>query len=138
MENLTDTGPSPYLLALLLCDNIVSDPYTGKPTLIGIFSHFRADKFPMQFQTSIYARFIDAEGKYNFRIEYAQVETNIVLSQAKFQDMKIPDRLEPFDFITRTPVLSIPKPGKYEFRLYANDKYIGRAFLTAEQTIRSE
>jgi len=37
MPDQTPKGPIPVLMAMLLCDMVITDPDTGKKTLVGIF-----------------------------------------------------------------------------------------------------
>jgi len=126
----------PFLLAVLVCDTGAVEPSSGKKTLVGIFDRVLADKFATTRPCTLYFKITDAEGKYIFKIEYAQVSTGAKLAEATSKVLSIEDRLKTTDFILSFPPLSIPDAGQYEFRLYANDMYLGRATIIAEK--RSE
>ena len=126
----------PFLLAILVCDASTVEPSSGKKTLVGIFDRVLADNFPTNRQCALYFKITDAQGKYIFKIEYAQVNTGTKLAEATSNVVSIKDRLKAADFILGFPPLSVPAPGQYEFRLYANNMYLGRATITAEK--RSE
>ena len=126
----------PFLLAILVCDAGTVEPGSGKKTLVGIFDRVLADKFPTNRQCTLYFKITDAQGKYIFKIEYVQVSTDAKLAEATSNVLSIKDRLQAADFILDFPPLSVPDAGQYEFRLYANDMYLGRAVITAEK--RSE
>ena len=126
----------PFLLAILVCDTGAVEPSSRKKTLVGIFDRVLADKFATTRPCTLYFKITDAQGKYKFKVEYVQVSTGTKLAEAVSNVVVIDDRLKVRDFILSFPPLSIPDAGQYEFRLYANDMYLGRATITAEK--RSE
>jgi hypothetical protein len=123
----------PYLLAILVCDSGTIDLNSGKKTLVGIFDRIIAGKFPTSRWLSVYFKLSDAEGKYRFRVQYAQVKTDEILAEAETQDAKtIKSRLDIFDSLISFPVaLQIPEAGQYEFRLYVNSMFLGRIAINA-------
>ncbi len=123
----------PFLLAILVCDAGTVEPGSGKKTLVGIFDRVLTDNIPTNRQCALYFKITDAQGKYIFKIEYAQVSTGAKLAGATSKVLSIEDRLKATDFILDFPPLLIPDAGQYEFRLYANDMYLGRAVITAEK-----
>ena len=127
--------PAPIPLAILLCDDSIRDSDTKKITLVGIFDQIKAKEFPTTYRpVSIYLRLIDAEGIYKFRIEFVLVSDDKILVEANINAINIPNRLEPFTCVIKSTPLELPKEGQYEFRVWANDRYIGRAGLLAMKT----
>lgn len=125
---------TPFILALLLCDSVIVDETSKKKTLVGIFDRILVRRFPSKHHPiTIYARLTDAEGLYDFRIEYVQIETDKRLAEGKITGVSIPSRLQKHDLILQPPPVPIPEPGEYEFRLWANDRYIGRVSFVAVQ-----
>jgi len=128
----TGGGTTPYPLAILLCDTIIVDERSKKKTLVGIFDVIYAKEFPAKHRPlSVYVRLTDAEGEYQFRIDYVQVKTDKLLGRGNIPPISITDRLKTHELIMEFPPIDIPEPGEYEFRLWANDRYIGRAKFTA-------
>lgn len=132
-ENLS--GVVPYLLALLVCDSGTIDQNSGKKTLVGIFDRVTSIKFPTSRWLAVYFRLTDAQGKYHFKVQYAQVKSGNVLAEAETKDaLPIKNRLDTFDSLISFPMaLPIPEAGQYEFRLYANDMFLGRIAINAVQ-----
>jgi len=125
-------GSTPYPLAILLCDQIIVDEISKKKTLVGIFDLIYAKQFPAEHRPlSVYVRLTDAEGQYAFRMDYVQVKTDKLLTHAEIPGVSITDRLKAHELIMQFPPIKIPEPGEYEFRLWANDCYIGRMKFTA-------
>jgi len=125
----------PYLFALLVCDSGTIDPNSGKKTLVGIFDRVIAGQFPTSRWLSVYFRLSDAQGKYQFKVQYAQVKTGNILAEAETEDaLTIGSRLDTFDSLISFPrALPIPEAGQYEFRLYANNMFLGRIAINAVQ-----
>lgn len=127
-------APTPYLKAIILCDSAIVDETTKKKTLVGIFDQVAAAKFPTNHHTAtIYARLIDAEGSYDFTLQYVQVSSDRTLGELAISQVQIPDRLATYELIIRLPPLYIPEPGEYEFRIWANKKYVGSTSFKALQ-----
>ena len=121
----------PYVLAILLCDNIIIEAGSNKKTLIGVFENVFAQGFPVFHQTAIYLKVTDAEGAYRFRVDYVAVTRDQVLDRRDIGPAEFADRLSPGEIIVKIGV-PIPEPGMYEFRFYANDFYLARAAFRAE------
>lgn len=120
----------PVLVAALICDVAVQDPVTGKKNLIGIFDRLWAGKFPTARPISLYIKITDAEGKYVLEVKYVKLDTDEVLGAAT-AEFKVEDRLQSFDFVIQLPPAPIPEAGRYEFQIWANETFIGSAFLDA-------
>ncbi len=132
-ENLSRVVP--YLLAILVCDSATIDRNSGKKTLVGIFDRVIAGKFSTSRWCSVYFKLSDAQGNYRFKVQYAQVETGNILAEAETKEaLTIKNRLDTFDSLISFPrALPIPQAGQYEFRLYANDIFLGRIAINAMQ-----
>lgn len=127
-------GVAPYPLAILICDQAINEENTNKKTLVGIFDRIYCPKFPWTYYPlTIYIRLIDAEGTYEFRVDYVQIKTDKVLAQGKFSGIKIDNRLSIIEVLLNPPPIAIPEAGQYEFRIWANNRYIGRVGFTAEK-----
>lgn len=122
----------PYLLAILVCDSGAVDRNSGKKTLVGIFDRVWAEKFPTSRWLSVYFKLSDAQGDYRFKVQYAQVKTDNILAEAETNALNIKSRLDIRDFLITYPVrLLMPEAGQYEFRLYANNMFLGRIAINA-------
>ena len=120
----------PLLVAALICDVAVTDPSTGKVSLIGIFSSINVGTFPTQRAMSLYLKTVDAEGRYEFEVRYVKRATGEVLAQAQ-GELMARDRLKASDLSIGFPPLPIPTEGRYEFQIWANSMFLGTAFVDA-------
>jgi hypothetical protein len=130
----THTNLPPIPMAFLICDQVISDEATKKKTLVGIFDRIWVAQFPTNHHPiAVYARFYDAEGTFEVRVEYVKVKSETVMAEAKMT-MNVPQRKAAGEFSIAFPPIPIPEPGDYEFRLWINDRYVQKVGFTALQT----
>ena len=130
--------PTPVPIAFLLCDQISVDQTTKKKTIVGIFDRMWVGRFPTNYRpASLFARMIDCEGEYAVRVEYVQVSTQAVLGQAEGV-ARSSSRHAYTDVVLSWPVIPIPEPGEYEFRLWMNNKFINSIRFTARPRTEME
>ncbi len=122
-------APIPSVVAMLVCDQVIVEQGTGKKSLIGVFETINAFSFPTQTRLAIYARLVDASGRYDFLIRLVNLkdETKVAEIQAA-ADL---DSSVTAEFAINVAGLILPEAGKYEFQLYANDMYLHRVTMNA-------
>lgn len=125
-------GPEPQLLAMLFCDHVMFEHQTLKRSVFGIFDRISSRQFPASHPLLwVYVRVIDAEGEYDFRLDFVNLNDEKVLGQVFARNVQIPERLIAHEIAFRIIQLPLPEEGRYEFRLYANGKFIGNQSLVA-------
>lgn len=132
MEQKTPSQITPFLVAALVCDVAVEDPNTGKQNLIGIFDYVGAGDFPAERRMSLYLKLTDAEGYYPLEVEYVYVNDNIVLDTIAVE-LEVEDRTVAVECVMHSPLLPMPYPGRYEFRIRASGMFLGNAFIDVGQ-----
>lgn len=120
----------PVLIAALVCDVATTDPSTRKKSLIGIFDRITVGKFPTTRPVSVYTKMTDAEGEYKLEMRYIQTDTGKQLAGAD-GELRSKDRLASIDMVIHFPPLPFPKPGRYEFQIWANNIFLGSTFIDA-------
>ncbi len=138
-KRVSDSTPSdqsvnvdPYLVALLVCERVIVEEGTGAKTLVSVFSEVTAPSLPTTKVVAVYAKVTDAEGAYTFRLDYVRVSSDRVVERIEFRPDPIVDRLRYYELVFTLPV-SIEDAGLYEFRLYANDAYLGGISFTVRR-----
>ena len=121
--------PHPSLNAMLLCDHTIREQGTGKVSLIGVFENISAAHFPVVHRAlSVYAKLGDAEGEYAIRLELVRLDDSHVVAQGTLR-AAFADRMTPGELIFALENLGLERPGRYEFRLYADDRFVaGKSF----------
>jgi len=127
--------PRPVLQAMVVCDQAIPHADTNKVTLVGIFDRIQGGQFPLHWArpTTIYARVTDAEGDYEIRLELVRLEDERTVGRVDGR-VDIEDRM-----VSRGVVFNLDeglvfeRPGRYEFRLFADSRHIGGTVLTVVQ-----
>ena len=123
------TVPHPACNAMLICDQAVQEGATGKTSLVGIFENISAHQYPARCGfITVYAKLTDAQGEYRIRLELISLGDFTVIGQREFR-ATIGDRMVPAELVFQIGGLVFEKPGRYEFRLYANERWVGSKSL---------
>ena len=123
----------PNIISFVIADKVIQEKNTNKWSIIGIFDKFYSSHFPVYINSlGLYIRLSDAEGEYNVRVEFCDTNDRVL---AKVEGIKITlkSRLHNAEFGVQTNILPIPKPGRYFFKLYFNDKFIKDFPLISEK-----
>ena len=116
----------PSLQAIVVCDTIIEDRNTGKKSLIGIFTHLASKAFPCNYPSmSIYFCVTDAEGNYTFALKLVHLDQDKKIAEGTLPTIEIKDRLQIVDYGITMLRVQFQTPGRYDFRLFANDEFIG-------------
>jgi hypothetical protein len=132
-------APHPSLNAMLACDRAIRDPETRKVTLVGIFDRLGFPRLPADSVTgmSIYARLTDAQGRYHLRLELVRLEDYQTIGRGEM-DVTIEDRLRTTEVTLHLEAVRFETPGTHEFRLFANDRFLGGLTLIVEIAVPSQ
>ena len=122
--------PHPVINAVLICDLAIREEGTGKVSLIGIFEEIRAPRLPVQHpRLCLYAKLSDAEGTYRLRLDIVRLEDMRAIGQGVLE-ATVMDRNKAGEIVFQLLGLVFEAPGRYDFRLYANDRYLGNKTLS--------
>jgi len=126
--------PRPVLQAMLVCDQAIRDAETNKVSLVGIFDQIRGAEFPLAWArpTAVYTRVTDAEGHYQIQQELVRLEDEASVGRVDVE-MTAGDRMGFGELIFKFDRLIFERPGRYEFRLFAGDRYVGGVVFTVIQ-----
>jgi hypothetical protein len=125
----------PVANAVLICDKVITEEGTKKKSLIGIFENIGSSKFPcVHYFLSVYVKLTDARGKYKFSLDLVNLETGNKLNRAEIpREVEVPDPLRTHELVFNMGGLKFPSPGKYEFRVMANDEIFGQKTFLVEE-----
>lgn len=131
MSALAETNPIPTVLALLICESVIHDAETQKKTIVGVFDRILSGVTPQSINLGIYAKLVEGSGQYTFKIRMVNLKDETPVVQVPIQaNWALPQA--PFELGVNFRGLVIPEFGNYEFQLYANDIYLGRAVFSLE------
>ena len=123
-------APIPSVVAMLVCDQVISEQGTGKKSLIGVFENINAPAFPTQTRLAIYAKLVDAHGRYNVLIRLVNLKDETKVADIK-ADLTVADPTASAELAINIVGIVLPVAGKYEFQLYANDVFLHRVTMKA-------
>ncbi len=126
-------SPVPSLLAILICDQVISDAETKKKTVVGIFDTYASARVPFGANLAVYARVIDLDGTYKFKFRLANLRTEQPIIDMETSEVRWTNPRAAFELGVNFRNLPIQEFGTYEFQLYANEVYIGRAVMNVTQ-----
>lgn len=118
----------PVVNAMLVCDKVITEAGTNKKSLIGVFENINAYKFPcIHHFLTVYVKLTDANGRYTFCLELVDLERNVIIGKGEMpKEVEIDNPLTIHDLVFNLSSLKFEHPGKYEFRIFANDEVFGQ------------
>ncbi len=121
--------PTPLCLAMILCDQIITDRDTGKHTLVGTFNQIGVSSLPfIHSAMSVFISLTEGRGQYNGEVRLVHAETDQVLFQAK-GPLKFENPLQVVEIGMVLPPIRFEQPGVYHLEFYADETLlIGRKF----------
>lgn len=128
--------PRPVLQALLVCDQAIREAETNKMTLVGIFERVFGSEFPLPWNRpmAVYARVTDAEGEYDIRLELIRLADEHTIGRVDGK-VAVSERVATAEIVFRLEDgLVFDRPGRYEFRLFANGQHVAGTVFTVIRT----
>jgi hypothetical protein len=124
-----EPSPIPTLLAFIVCDTVIQDAATQKRTLVGVFDRVHSPIIPFVLNSvGLYVKMVEGVGKYNFRIRLVNLKDESPVIEIKMDGQWI-DSDAPMELGVNFGGIPIPEFGTYEFQLFADDVFLGRALL---------
>lgn len=122
--------PNPDVLALLVCDQIITDRLTGKQSLIGMFSKVHAAGFPATHPAlAVFVALTDGHGKTELTIRI--VDSNDarppIVEGRGAVDFKNPRAIA--NLALQFHGLTFPVPGEYRVQLWSGAELLREARL---------
>ena len=122
--------PPPDVLAMIVCDQIITDRMTGKQSLIGMFAKVHAAGFPVSHpQLSVFVALTDGYGEVELLIRIVDANDArppIVEGRGKV-NFKNPRAIA--NLALAFHGLRFPEPGEYRVQLYSNGELLREARL---------
>jgi hypothetical protein len=111
---------------MLICDLAIREEGTGKTSLIGIFERIQTARLPGTHPSlAVYAMVTDAQGDYALRLQLVRLADLMTIGEGRTQ-VTVADRRAPTEITFTLGGLVFEQAGPYEFRLYANERFVGQ------------
>jgi hypothetical protein len=122
--------PNPEVLALLVCDQIITDRLTGKQSLIGMFSAIHAVRFPVTHpQLAVFASMTGGHSRVPLTIRMVDAnEVRPPLVQGQGQ-VEFQNPLAVANLALQFHGLTFPEPGEYRVQLLCREELLREARL---------
>jgi hypothetical protein len=119
--------PPPVCKAILLCDTVIQDAFTGKVSLIGLFEGFILRSMPgVTVPVIAFLQLIEGIGQYSLKVEVHDLANDKVIARAPPSAVNFPDRLARKQIIIPVPPLPMEHEGAYDFVVTADGKEVDR------------
>jgi hypothetical protein len=119
--------PPPVCKAILLCDAVLTDPFTGKGSVIGILSQFVVPAFPGESPPFfVYLQLTNGIGRYTLSIELRDRATDAAMHEGTLMDLEFAERATKNIVVIPMPPLPLPHAGAYDFIVFAEGQEIDR------------
>ncbi len=126
--------PPPVLLSVIICDWVIIDRITGKPSIIGAYETISAPKYPaIHRRLAFFCQLTNGHGKARITVRLVDVqEEDKTLFEAtvehKFRDVREVANLT-FDI----GGIVFPHSGEYRFQIYAGKEFLGERRVVCRQ-----
>lgn len=122
--------PIPQCLAMVLCDQIITDRETGKHVIVGTFSRIVVGALPATHPAMwVFVALTEGRGRYNGEIRLTHAETEQMLFKAE-GPLDFDDPLQVLEIGMAVPPLRFQHAGRYDFEFRVDGELLlGRKFL---------
>lgn len=116
---------TPFAVAMVICDAIWTDPYTGKCTVIGTFSTISGRSFPLVHPIlSVYFALTDGKGKQSVRMELVDAEEERAPILNPTIEVILEDPRTVFEGCLQLTRIEFPEAGEYRLKLFSNEEFL--------------
>jgi hypothetical protein len=118
-------GRHPKAVAILICDQVISDATTGKISLIGIFENIAGSSLPVgPVNLCIYAKMTEIQGDYIFKLEIVRRDGLQVIAETALPQLHWDDPMAHADLVMQLAGLVFERAGYYDFQIRANGHFV--------------
>jgi hypothetical protein len=126
--------PAPECKAILLCERVLRDEFTGLFSLINVFDNINSDSFPCTIGPYLlFLQITDGLGRYRIMVEIHDLHSDVIIAREDQPEIELPDKNAKWIGILSVPQFEIAQPGMYDVLVLANDQEINRQKLTVTQ-----
>lgn len=132
---MSNQKPPPDVLALLICDQIITDRLTGKQSLIGMFSRIHTRGFPASHpQLCVYVAMTDGHGVCDLTIRIVDAnEARPPLVEGKGK-VRFENPRAIATLVLQFHGLVFPEPGEYRVQILSDGALMREARLELVKT----
>lgn len=119
--------PPPKLLAALICDQVIRDRTTLKPSLIGVFSDIHTSKFPaVHPRMTLFFQLTNGHGKVKLTIRLVDVGNNEEEIHEPLEgEITFQDARQTLEFEIEVLNVMIQHEGEYRVQIFSGSDLLG-------------
>jgi hypothetical protein len=119
-------APTPTLVSLLLCDQVIDDKLTNKKSAIGLFNMIVVQQMPAVInQMAVLASLTEITGKPQLELRLMRdADEHVVFSSKGF--VNAPNPLAVVDLVFGMRGVRVESPGQYAFEVLHDGDILGR------------
>lgn len=127
MSDATESGtPSPTLVSLLICDQVIDDKLTNKKSAIGLFNMIVVPQAPaVAHHIAVLASLTEIFNEVQIEVRLVRDSDDMVLFSTR-GPIKAPSPLAVADLVFALQGVRIPTAGQYAFELLHAGNVLGR------------
>jgi hypothetical protein len=111
-----------------ICDDVVTDPVSHKPSLLNLWEVVRVprgDSFPYTLgKVCVAALMRDGEGEVRFRVDLVRADTSGVVRRSRDYLVRFADRRRSTLVAIRLKDVAFPEPGSYLVELFCEGVFV--------------
>ena len=126
--------PSPVLLSVIICDLVIIDRITDKPSIIGAFETISAPNYPARHpQLALFCQLTNGHGKakITMRLVDVQEEDKTLFEGTVEQEFR--DVREVASLTFNIGGIVFPHPGEYRIQVYSGTEFLGERRVICRQ-----
>ncbi len=126
----------PYVLSLIICDQVLTQPETGKQAILGCFGSIGAWAFPALHPTmTVFAEMTDGVGEIDLTLKIVSADSEATLFESKRSvEFQAPLAVVSTRWVVEG--LVFPEQGEYRVQLLANhDFLLERRFVVVPMNV---
>jgi hypothetical protein len=121
----------PVVRNFLLCREIFQDASSQEYVLIGPAVNLVSSQFPFAGTASFFAQVTSLRGSYHLALQLHSEEGDVIWTNKLDHPLQMQDPLQTSSLAFLRMAVFVPKPGRYDFVLLANDQEAARYPVTA-------
>lgn len=123
----------PKINAMLICERAMREETSGQVSVIGTYEIVNATQFPTVIPNLyLCIKLTEAQGEYVFRLEMVRRDDLNAVGEVTLPSVTVKDPLDHSEILLQLLGVPLPQPGHYDFRLWANDRFVDSKSLLAK------
>ena len=118
--------PPPVLLSAIVCDTVIIDAVTQKPSIIGIFENISAIKYPARHQRlAFFFELTNGHGKTEVTVKLVDVQEEDKILYEWTVEQRFKDARQVVNSTFGIGGIQFPHSGEYRFQIYVGTSLLG-------------